>query len=346
MQIAEYAGTLGFDVCGIAPATLPAVHGRGLADFLARNHHGEMDWMARRAEQRVSPDSLWPEARSVVMLGHNYAPQTNPLEALAYPHIGNISVYARNADYHDIIKARLKELARWLVETHGGEARVYVDTAPLMEKPLAQMAGIGWQGKHTCLVSRGFGNWLFLGAVMTTIPLPPSTPESNHCGTCRACVDICPTGAISDDGTLDARKCISYLTIEHKGSIPEVYRRAMGNRIYGCDDCLAVCPWNKFAQTARESAYHARAALRAPSLASLVVLDDAGFRALFTRSPIKRIGRDRFIRNVLIAIGNTGDEVYLPLLAPLLHDVSALVAEAAVWADLQIRSHPGYSAPP
>lgn len=332
MELADFARTLGFDAMGIAPASLAPAVGEGLQAFLLNRHHGEMEWMEARAEQRASPDRLWPEAKSVIMLGHNYAPGHNPLETLNAKHIGNISVYARGADYHDVIKKRLKQMARWLVETHGGDVKVFVDTAPLMEKPLAQLAGLGWQGKHTCLVSREFGSWLFLGAIATTLDLNPSTPEVNHCGTCRACIDICPTGAIIAEGKLDARKCISYLTIEHKGSIPLEFRRAMGNRIYGCDDCLAVCPWNKFASEAKESVYHARTELQAPPLHMLVTLDDAAFRALFAKSPIKRIGRNRFIRNVLIAIGNTQDASYIPLVEPLLQDADAVVRETAVWA--------------
>ncbi len=338
MDLAEKAKELGFDVVGITSATLAPTIGKGLQEFLLNGHHGDMGWMEARADQRSSPDKLWPEAKSIIMLGHNYAPDHNPLDTLKQKHIGNISVYARNADYHDVIKKRLKHMARWLVETQGGDVKVFVDTAPLMEKPLAEAAGLGWQGKHTCIVSREFGSWLFLGAIATTLDLAPSEPEINHCGSCTACIDICPTGAIIAPGKLDARKCISYLTIEHKGSIPIEYRKAIGNRIYGCDDCLAVCPWNKFASEAKETAYHAREELKAPKLTELVTLDDAAFRKLFAKSPIKRIGRDRFIRNVLIAIGNTEDASYAPLITPLLNDPNEIISETAQWALSSLRA--------
>lgn len=351
----SHALSLGFDAVGFCAPELPERVRAGLAGFLSLRYHGEMGWMEDRAELRGDPALLWPEARSVIVVGHNYAPPENPLSRLEAVHSGNISVYALNQDYHEVMKKRLKAYARWLVETHGGEVKVFVDTAPVMEKPLAEMAGIGWQGKHSCLVSREFGSWLFLGAVFSSLPLkgadgdgcemiddrksslsssihhPPSDPKG-HCGSCTVCIDICPTQAIVAEGRLDARKCISYLTIEHKGHIPVEYRRAIGNRIYGCDDCLAVCPWNKFAQASQESAYHAREELKAPPLAELVTLDDAAFRALFAKSPVKRIGRDRFIRNVLIAIGNTNDPAYLPKITPLLDDASELVREACRWA--------------
>jgi epoxyqueuosine reductase len=291
-----------------------------------------MDWMARNADRRGDPRTLWPQVRAIVMLGLNYGPQDDPLAILKKRLHGAISVYAQGDDYHDLLKPRLKSLARWLVEKAGGDVKVFVDTAPVMEKPLAQAAGLGWQGKHTNLVSRTQGSWLFLGAIFTTLALPPDAPERDHCGSCRACLDICPTAAFPAPYRLDARRCISYLTIEHKGPIPWAQRPKLGNRIYGCDDCLAVCPWNKFAQHAREAKLAARAALGAPSLVELSRLDDAGFRALFSKSPVKRIGRARFLRNVLIAIGNSGDAALAAEAERLLDDASPLVRGAAVWA--------------
>jgi epoxyqueuosine reductase len=293
-----------------------------------------MDWMATTAERRGSPRALWPQVRSVIMLGLNYRQDldADPLAILARLDRGAISVYARGDDYHDIIKPRLKALARWLIVQAGGEAKVFVDTAAVMEKPLAAVAGLGWQGKHTNLVSRQFGSWLFLGAIFTTIELPPDAPEIDHCGRCRACLDICPTAAFPAPYRLDARRCISYLTIEHKGPIPRELRAAIGNRIFGCDDCLAVCPWNKFAQAGYESKLAARGALTAPRLADLARLDDTAFRKMFAKSAVKRTGRNRFIRNVLIAIGNSGDASLAPEAIRLLADSSALVRGAAVWA--------------
>ncbi len=291
-----------------------------------------MAWMAETAERRGDPRVLWSEARSVIMLGLNYGPDEDPLDGLSDRTAGLISVYARGEDYHDLIKKRLKAVGRWLAEETGCGIKVFVDTAPLMEKPLAAAAGLGWQGKHTNLVSRGFGSWLFLGAIMTTLDLPSDAPETDHCGSCRACLDICPTDAFPRPYALDARRCISYLTIENKGPIPREFRRAMGNRIYGCDDCLAACPWNKFAREGREMKLATREALRRPELGDLARLDDAGFRALFAKSPVKRIGRDRFLRNVLIAIGNSGDQALAPVVRPLLDDPHALVRGAAVWA--------------
>jgi epoxyqueuosine reductase len=303
-----------------------------LQQFLAEGAHGDMDWMETTAARRGDPRALWPEVRSVIMLGVNYGPDHDPLAILAQRDRGAISVYAQGSDYHDIIKARLKALARWLVARAGGDVKVFVDTAAVMEKPLAEQAGLGWQGKHTNLVSRRFGSWLFLGAIFTTLDLPPDEPEPDHCGTCRACLDVCPTAAFPAPYRLDARRCISYLTIEHKGPIPRDLRPFMGNRIYGCDDCLAVCPWNKYAQAGREAKLAARDALRAPRLAELARLDDAAFRALFTKSPVKRTGRDRFVRNVLIAIGNSGDISLADAAESLLDDASPLVRGAAVWA--------------
>jgi epoxyqueuosine reductase len=313
------------------PDAIPLAKER-LARFLADGAHGDMDWMAATAERRGDPRALMPEVRSVVMLGMNYAAGGDALAVLETRDRGAISVYAQGDDYHEVIKPKLKALARWLVANAGGDVKVFVDTAALMEKPLAAAAGLGWQGKHTNLVSREFGSWLFLGAILTTLDLPADAGETDHCGTCRSCLDICPTAAFPAPYRLDARRCISYLTIEHKGPIPREFRRAMGNRIYGCDDCLAVCPWNKFAQAGHEAKLAPRDALQAPSLADLARLDDAGFRALFAKSPVKRTGRDRFIRNVLIAIGNSGDTSLAAEPERLLDDPSPLVRGAAVWA--------------
>ncbi len=291
-----------------------------------------MDWLAAHPERRTDPRTLWPDVRSIIMLGVNYGPDQDPLAILQARTRGAISVYAQGDDYHDLIKKRLKALARWLVAASGCEVKVFVDTAAVMEKPLAQAAGLGWQGKHTNLVSRQFGSWLFLGAIFTTLDLPQDEAEPDHCGSCRACLDICPTSAFPAPYKLDARRCISYLTIESKGPIPREFRKAIGNRIYGCDDCLAVCPWNKFAQAGHEAKLAARDELRAPALADLARLDDAAFRAQFTKSPVKRIGRDRFVRNVLIAIGNSNDRALAAEAERLANDDSPLVRGAAVWA--------------
>jgi epoxyqueuosine reductase len=304
-----------------------------LETFLAGGAHGDMEWLASSAERRGDPRTLWSEVRSVIMLGLNYGPdEEDPLAILERRDRGAISVYARSDDYHEIIKPRLKTIARWLIANAGGDVKVFIDTAAVMEKPLAQQAGVGWQGKHTNLVSREYGSWLFLGAIFTTLELPYDAADQNHCGRCQACVDICPTKAFPAPYHLDARRCISYLTIEHKGPIPHEFREAIGNRIYGCDDCLAVCPWNKFAQTARDARFAARDALRAPKLDELVRLDDAAFRAMFSKTAVKRAGRDRFIRNVLIAIGNSGDASLVSHAERLLSDPSPLVRGAAVWA--------------
>jgi len=291
-----------------------------------------MDWLANTAARRGSPGALWSDVRSVVMLGMNYGPDEDPLALLAQKTNGAISVYAHGEDYHELIKSRLKAVARWLAGNAGGDVKVFVDTAAVMEKPLAASAGLGWQGKHTNLVSRQFGSWLFLGTIFTTLDLPPDVAEPDHCGNCRACLDICPTAAFPAPYRLDARRCISYLTIEHKGPIPRELRPLMGNRIYGCDDCLAVCPWNKFAQLGREAKLAARETLRAPALAELSRLDDAQFRTMFARTSVKRTGRDRFVRNVLIAIGNSGDAALVAEALRLLDDASPLVRGAAVWA--------------
>ena len=303
-----------------------------LRQFLAEGAHGDMDWMDATAARRGNPRTLWPQVGSVIMLGVNYGQDSDPLAILRRRDRGAISVYARGDDYHDIIKPRLKALARWLTAQAGGDAKVFVDTAAVMEKPLAAAAGIGWQGKHTNLVSRQFGSWLFLGAIFTTLELPPDAPEIDHCGSCHACLDICPTAAFPAPYRLDARRCISYLTIEHKGPIPRELRAPIGNRIFGCDDCLAVCPWNKFAQAGRENKLAARPESTAPRLADLARLDDTAFRQLFSKSPLKRTGRTRFVRNVLIAMGNSGDAALAPEAIRLLDDPSPLVRGAAVWA--------------
>ncbi len=333
----ETARAQGFDAAGVTrPDAVPEAKAR-LEQFLADGAHGDMYWLKERAAQRGDPRLLWPEVRSIIMLGMNYGPDGDPLAILAERRRGAISVYARtHSDYHDVIKQRLKALARWLVEQAGGDVKVFVDTAPVMEKPLAASAGLGWQGKHTNLVSRAYGSWLFLGAIFTTLELEPDAPEHDHCGSCRACLDICPTAAFPAPYRLDARRCISYLTIEHKGPIPRELRPLMGNRIFGCDDCLAVCPWNKFAQAGREAKLAARAILRGPELAELARLDDARFRATFAKTAIKRTGRDRFVRNVLIAIGNSGEAALAPHAERLIGDSSPLVRGAAVWALAQL----------
>jgi epoxyqueuosine reductase len=330
------ARALGFDCVGVTASDAITDAAKHFRDFLDAGAHGDMDWLAAYPERRTDPRVLWPDVRSVIMLGVNYGPDENPLAILDQRTRGAISVYAQGDDYHDLIKKRLKALARWLVGTAGGEVKVFVDTAAVMEKPLAQAAGLGWQGKHTNLVSREFGSWLFLGAIFTTLDLPRDQADSDHCGSCQACLDICPTAAFSAPYRLDARRCISYLTIENKGPIPHEFRNAIGNRIYGCDDCLAVCPWNKFAQAGRETKLAARDELRAPELAQLADLDDAAFRARFTKSPVKRIGRDRFVRNVLIAIGNSNDGTLAGAAERLLDDESPLVRGAAVWALSQL----------
>ncbi len=328
----DAAHAQGFNAVGVTRPDAISLAAERLSEFLSLGAHGDMGWMAANAKRRADPRALWPQARSIVMLGLNYGPDDDPLAILKDRARGGISVYARGDDYHELIKPRLKALGRWLIDNAGGDIKVFVDTAPLMEKPLATEAGLGWQGKHTNLVSRQFGSWLFLGAILTTLDLPPDAAETDHCGNCRACLDVCPTAAFPAPYRLDARRCISYLTIEHKGPIPREFREPMGNRIYGCDDCLAVCPWNKFAVAGREAKLAARATLRTPLLADLVRLDDAAFRALFTKSPIKRIGRARFVRNVLIAIGNSGDASLAHEAEQLLDDESSLVRGAAVWA--------------
>jgi epoxyqueuosine reductase len=330
------ARALGFDCVGVTDPEGLGQAGKHFREFLDSGAHADMDWLAAQPERRTDPRMLWGGVRSIIMLGVNYGPDEDPLEILKRRERGAISVYAQGDDYHDLIKKRLKALARWLVATTGDEVKVFVDTAAVMEKPLAQAAGLGWQGKHTNLVSREFGSWLFLGAIFSASDLPRDESDQDHCGTCRACQDICPTAAFPAPYRLDARRCISYLTIESKGPIPHEFRKAIGNRIYGCDDCLAVCPWNKFAQSGRETKLAARAELRAPALADLVRLDDAAFRTLFAKSPVKRIGRDRFVRNVLIAIGNSGEAALIVEAERLLNDESPLVRGAAIWAISQL----------
>jgi epoxyqueuosine reductase len=345
------ARELGFVAVGFAPATDDPLRGRRLREWLAAGCHGEMGWMEDRAEVRQGPHSMWPEARSVIALGMSYAPDLDPLALAEDAGKGRISVYAQGRDYHDAVKKALKALARWLVEQAPETAlKVFVDTAPVMEKPLGEAAGIGWQGKHTNLVSREHGSWLFLGAIYTTVPFEPDAPHDERCGSCNACQAACPTDAFPAPYQLDARRCISYLTIEHKGPIPEEFREAIGNRIYGCDDCLAVCPWNKFADAAaRHRDFVPREALAAPDLADLLALDDAAFRQKFSGSPIKRIGRDRFVRNCLIAAGNSGDAALIGQVRQLTGDPDPVVAEAARWALTKIlpeRAWGGFKASP
>ncbi|WP_327752990.1 tRNA epoxyqueuosine(34) reductase QueG [Sphingobium sp. SJ10-10] len=324
---------LGFAACAIAPADAAPRSAERLRQWLDAGHHGGMLWMEERAGQRGSPQGLWPEVRSVIMLGMSYAPGRDPLALADVGDRGRISVYAQGRDYHDVVKKGLKALARWLVEQQPSALKVFVDTAPVMEKPLAQAAGLGWQGKHSNLVSRTHGSWLFLGAIYSEITLVPDAPEKDHCGSCSACQTACPTGAFPAPYVVDARRCISYLTIEHKGPIPEEFRAGIGNRIYGCDDCLAVCPWNKFADAAAANrAFIGRAELAAPELGDLLALDDAGFREIFSGSPIKRIGRNRMVRNAAIAAGNSGDKRLIERLRPLTGDEDPVVAEAARWA--------------
>jgi epoxyqueuosine reductase len=339
MAAAEAAGAirgkalaLGFDAVGFATAGLGPEARTRLRDFLASGQHGDMGWLAEREDQRAHPQALWPEARSVVALGLSYAPGFDALENLERPDRGTISVYARNRDYHDVLRGKLKHLAQFMVSRFGGDVKVFVDTAPVMEKPLAEAAGLGWQGKHTNLVSRDHGSWLFLGEVFTTLTLEPTVPPVGSCGTCTRCLAICPTDAFPAPYRLDATRCISYLTIEHQGPIPLELRPLIGNRIYGCDDCLAVCPWNRFARPGRDEKLRPREDLAAPALADLAALDDAGFRAMFSGSPVKRIGRNRFVRNVLNAIGNSGDAALLPTALLLTGDADPVVAEAASWA--------------
>ncbi len=332
-EIRSQANALGFDAVGFAPVTLNEREKQRLQDFVAAGHHGDMGWMEGRLEQRSEPKGLWPDVASVITLGTNYGPSTDPMAVLEQRERAAISVYAQNQDYHNLIKKRLKALARWMVARYADtDVKVFVDTAPVMEKAVAAKGGLGWQGKHTNLVSRAFGSWLFLGEVFTTLSLPPDSESADHCGRCTDCQTVCPTDAFPEPYKLDASRCISYLTIEHKGVIPLEFREPMGNRIYGCDDCLAICPWNKFTKPHDEQAFSPRADLNGRLLVDFLTLDDAGFRALFRKSPVKRIGRDRFLRNVLIAIGNSQNEGAVDNIIPLLDDASPLVRGMAVWA--------------
>lgn len=343
-SLKDQASALGFCAFGIAPAQEDGARAGALAAWLDAGMHGTMEWMQARAHHRRSPQGLWPEAKSVIALGMSYAPAADPLRLAAEPELGRVSVYAQGADYHDTVKKALKVLARWIVEAAPraglgpADVKVFTDTAPVMEKPLAAAAGLGWQGKHTNMVSREHGSWLFLGEIYTTLALVPSTPARDRCGSCRACQDACPTQAFPASYRLDARRCVSYLTIEHKGPVSPELRERLGNRIYGCDDCLAVCPWNKFAASAHAmKAFLPRAELTAPRLAELLALDDAGFRSLFSGSPVKRIGRDRFVRNCLYAAGNSGEAALLGPVEALLGDADPVVAEAAAWAAARLK---------
>jgi epoxyqueuosine reductase len=354
-EIQERSSAEGFDIVGFADPDIGHRSGELLETFIERGHHGDMGWLETHADRRKSPRSLWPEVETVIVLGANYGPDHLPherLDELKENSQANISVYARNRDYHDVMKKRLKRIGRWMCDTFDCDVKVFVDTAPVLEKPIAQQAGIGWQGKHTNLVSREFGSWLFLSEIYTTLKLLPDTSEPDRCGTCRKCLDICPTNAFIAPYQLDARKCISYLTIEHKGHIAAELRAAIGTRIYGCDDCLSVCPWNKFAQPTNEPAFLPRDNLDGPAISSLLRLDDEEFRQIFSKSPVKRTGRDRVVRNALIAAGNTGDHSLAGEVARLLNDDSPLVRAMAVWAfsrlsdisefnDLRERHQPG-----
>ena len=335
--IREEAARLGFVSCGFARANAAPEAGLDLRRWLAAGHHGTMGWMEERADQRVSPIALWPDARSAIALGMSYAPAVDPLALAQEPSMGRISAYAQGGDYHKTVKKGLKALAWFIVDRAPSELKVFVDTAPVMEKPLSAAAGIGWQGKHTNLVSREHGSWLFLGIILTSLELEPDPPQTDHCGTCTRCLDVCPTQAFDGARRIDARRCISYLTIEHDGPIPTEFRKAIGNRIYGCDDCLAVCPWNRFAgEAAANRAFLPRAELAAPRLGDLLGLDDAGFREMFAGSSIKRIGRNRMVRNCLIAAGNSGDAALMKDVRPHLDDRDPVVAEAAGWAMAQL----------
>ncbi len=337
-QLADKAFELGFDQFGITEAATSEKVVAGLRRFVELERYATMKWMAERLHHREHPQNLWPEAKSVIMLAVNYGPKEDPRFLLDEKNKGNISVYARGKDYHDLVKKRLKAFARWIVPEFGCELKVFVDTAPVPEKPLAAAAGLGWQGKHTNMVSPEYGSWVFLGAIYTDMELPVDTPHRDQCGSCNACIEACPTDAFPAPYEIDAGRCISYLTIEHKGPVPEEFRKPLGNRIYGCDDCLAACPWNKFAQVSAEAAFHARVELGAPELTDLLVLDDATFRSVFSGSPIKRIGRNRFVRNVLYAAGNSGDISYIPAIKPLMTDDAEEVMDAAIWAVAQLNT--------
>ena len=335
-EISEFSKEVGFDVVGFTSPDGLERNAQYFSEFLEKSHHGEMKWLEEKADRRKSPLTLWPDVKSVIMLGMNYGPKDNPLDFLENQNLGNISVYAKGKDYHVIVKKKLKQIARHIHKKFGAEVKVFVDTAPVMEKPLSEKAGTGWQGKHTNLVSREFGSWLFIGSIFTTLELEPEKPEENHCGSCQSCLDICPTNAFPAPYKLDAQRCISYLTIEYKGHIDLEFRKAMGNRIYGCDDCLSICPWNKYASLTAERNFLPRVELVYPELEDLITLDDQSFRSVFSGSPIKRTGRDFFIRNVLIAIGNSGDTKYIPALMDKLQENSPFVRAMAVWALKQL----------
>jgi epoxyqueuosine reductase len=335
-RLREVAGKQGLAQVATAPASLPHQAGERLSQFVAEGRHGTMQWLAERLQQRMNPRTLWPEARTAIMFALPYGQDLDPMGRLRERSTANISVYALGRDYHDVFRGKLKHVAQWLAHETGAGVKVFVDTAPLMEKPLAQQAGLGWHGKHSNLVSRELGSWFFLGCILTELELPAAPAEQDHCGTCRACLDICPTQAFPAPYQLDARRCISYLTIEHKGHIPAEFRKAMGNRIYGCDDCLAVCPWNKFAKAAAEQKLRAREDLVAPPLADLLCLDDGAFRKLFSGSPVKRTGRNRFLRNCLVASGNSGNPDLREPVRKCLSDENPLVRAMAVWALKQL----------
>ncbi|WP_169543870.1 tRNA epoxyqueuosine(34) reductase QueG [Sneathiella aquimaris] len=337
-RLIAYSLEQGFDEARVSSADFGKKPGEYLDAFLQAGYHGDMDWLVAKQKWRRHPQSLWPEAKSALVLGLNYAPASDPRALADHPDRGIISVYAQGKDYHDLIKKRLKRIARWIVQEFGADVKVFVDTAPVMEKPLAASAGLGWQGKHTNLLSRNFGSWLFLGCILTTLEIAPDDPTTGDCGSCTACLDVCPTQAFVGPYKLDASKCISYLTIETRAHIPRDIRSAMGNRIYGCDDCLSVCPWNKFAKRSREMAFMPRAELTAPRLSDLAGLDDTAFREIFSGSPVKRLGRNRFIRNVLIALGNQKDRSQVTHVTPLLEDPSPIIRVAAVWALHQLGS--------
>ena len=330
------AKELGFDLTkACSPSEIPSIS-ESLREFLRLNYHGQMTWLSEKIEWREDPKILWPEAKTVIMLAQSYKPIHNPMEVLKHPDKAAISVYAQNKDYHVVIKKKLKSLARWLINEAGGQVKVFVDTAPVPEKPLGQAAGLGWQGKHTNLVSRDLGNWFFIGSIFTTLEIAPDHPEQDHCGSCQSCIDICPTEAFPKPYQMDARRCISYLTIEHRGPIEIEKKKKIGNRIYGCDDCLAVCPWNKFAKAGNETKLFAREELKMPDLTELVTLDDQAFRDKFSGSPIKRIGRNRFVRNVLYAIGNSKEQKFKKVVQPLIKDPDLAVRDAATWALTQL----------
>jgi epoxyqueuosine reductase len=339
-RIEQKARDLGFDAVGVASAAEAWPNSARLEEFLEAGRHGDMDWMAQ--DRRAHPQALWPDAKSAILVGQSYAPTDDSLALLAHKDRGLVSAYAARRDYHDVIKGKLKELGAWLARESGAEVKVFVDTAPLMEKPLAARAGLGWQGKHTNLVSREHGSWLFLGAILSAAEIEPNEAEQDHCGTCRACLDICPTNAFPAPYQLDARRCLAYLSIEHKGQIPREFREPMGNRVFGCDDCLAVCPWNKFAETARETRLALKQELRLALLADLAALDDAAFRARFAGTPVKRTGRDRFVRNVLCAIGNSGNPDLAQAAEARLDDASPLVRGMAVWALRRLLDGPAF----